>query len=449
MMKQRNSGTLLSLGAAQGAAAALVLGAGAVAALMSRTDGLALFLIGLTSAVALTVLWFSRRYMRADAHPRLFVFRLAFVSITVFLFLGASNLATFALAWIASGWLLAGLIGHVRSWPEAKDAARRAYKAFLIGDACLVAAFLLLWQWSGSIDMKTVTLAAGNAPAGLAALVALLLLVSAAARCALPPFSGWLLSSMTAPTPVSALMHAGLVNAGGFLLLRFAPVLEASPSVRYAAVALGCLSALYGAAIMLSRPDIKRALAASTVSQMGFMIMTCGLGAYAAALWHIGAHGMFKAWLFLGSGSAIGRQSGKVSLGAGMAAAIAGATLVAGALLVTVLPAGAASVPILLALATGFATGAAIYRREPTLRGMAAVIPGAALAIATYVLGTMLTGQALGHDAAPILGHAGELVLLAIFLGAWVWQQLCTSRITSVPTWLYVRLMNAGSLSSR
>ena len=140
---------------------------------------------------------------------------------------------------------------------------------------------------------------------------ALLLLIAAAARCALPPFAGWLLSSMTAPTPVSALMHAGLVNAGGFLLIRFAPVFEAAPIARAAAVAIGLVAALYGVGVMSVRPDIKRSLAGSTVSQMGFMIMSCGLGAYAAALWHIVAHGLFKAWLFLGSGSSVGMRGDK------------------------------------------------------------------------------------------------------------------------------------------
>ena len=149
----------------------------------------------------------------------------------------------------------------------------------------------------------------------------MLLVIAAAARCAVPPFSGWLLSSMTAPTPVSALMHAGLVNAGGFLLIRFAPVLEAAPVARAVAMLLGLFGAIYGVGIMMVRPDIKRSLAGSTVSQMGFMIASCGLGYFAAALWHLTAHGLFKAWLFLTAGSRVGIEQNRPQGGLDLTAA--------------------------------------------------------------------------------------------------------------------------------
>ena len=124
-------------------------------------------------------------------------------------------------------------------------------------------------------------------------------------QSALVPFHGWLLSSMTAPTPVSAFMHAGLVNAGGVLLARFAPVVAELPAVMLAIVVAGGLSALLAQGWMLVQTDVKRQLGCSTVAQMGFMVLQCGLGFFAAAIAHLILHGFYKAYLFLASGSVV------------------------------------------------------------------------------------------------------------------------------------------------
>jgi len=111
---------------------------------------------------------------------------------------------------------------------------------------------------------------------------------------------------MDGPTPVSALMHAGIVNAGGFLFNRFAPVFIHAPDALHLAFLVGLVTALIGSALMLTQNDIKKSLGYSTMGQMGFMIMECGLGAFSLAVYHLIAHGLFKATLFLGSGSVIG-----------------------------------------------------------------------------------------------------------------------------------------------
>ena len=247
-------------------------------ALAWRVDRLTLAFAALTLFVGATVATFSQRYMRADRHVRAYSATVGLLVTSVLVCVASTNMALLALAWIASGVLLARLIGHGDNWPEARAAARRARIAFAMGDSALVAALALLAWHSGSWQIATALAHVASLPAAWALAIACLLLVAGAARCALPPFSGWLLSSMTAPTPVSALMHAGLVNAGGFLLLRFASVFEAAPLARWAAVLVGLAAAVHGLGIMLVRPDIKRALAGSTVSQMGFMIMSCGLG---------------------------------------------------------------------------------------------------------------------------------------------------------------------------
>jgi NAD(P)H-quinone oxidoreductase subunit 5 len=132
-----------------------------------------------------------------------------------------------------------------------------------------------------------------------------LLVLAAALKTAAFPLHGWLTEVMEAPTPVSALLHAGIINAGGFLLIRTADLVQASPGAMAALVMIGGLTALFGAVVMLTQSAVKTALAWSTISQMGFMLLQCGLGLWALALLHIVAHSMYKAHAFLSSGGAV------------------------------------------------------------------------------------------------------------------------------------------------
>jgi NAD(P)H-quinone oxidoreductase subunit 5 len=426
------------------AAAALVM---AIHAFPSKF-GVSLAIGLLTLFVAAIVATFSLRYMRSDSRPTRFFLTLGALVASVLAFLFTGNLLVLGVAWCASGWLLAALIGHSESWVEAKAAARRTRYAFFLGDAALLAALGILGWYSGSLHLDVVLAGAATLPALVATVVALLLVLAAATRCALPPFSSWLLSSMTAPTPVSALMHAGLVNAGGFLLIRFAPVLEAAPSARMAAVVLGLCGAIYGIGIMMVRPDVKRSLAGSTVSQMGFMIMSCGLGAYAAALWHIVAHGLFKAWLFLGSGSTIGMKAGKpeAPLSGRTTLAIAAATVGVALSIMFLGDGDAGLVPLLLGLATAIATLAASLGAKVSVRAKLALLLTLAALIAFHSGGLVLAGLMIDGDAAPLVPNWALLTLLVVFLGTWSWQQQRVSIGIGLPLRLYVHLINAGAL---
>ena len=290
--------TLIWLGLGAACAAPLAL------PMLVAAHGMQLVIAGLTLFVAGIVASFSRRYLRADRRARGFFVRLGALVAAVLAMTLADSLLLLGAAWCLSGWLLAALIGHVADWTEARTAARRARLSFAVGDTALLGALAIVGTHAGSDRIGVALGAVGTLAPALATCAALLLVLAAAVRAALPPFSGWLLASMTAPTPVSALMHAGLVNAGGFLLIRFGALLALAPAARAVAVALGLVAALYGVGVMMVRPDVKRALAGSTVSQMGFMVLSCGLGLPGAALWHLAGHGLFKAWLFLGSGSA-------------------------------------------------------------------------------------------------------------------------------------------------
>lgn len=409
--------------------------AGAAAAGWVQSDPLALIAMLLTGFVGAIALSFARRYLRADADPRGFAVRALLLLAAVMLFVASDELWLIALGWIGSGWLMAGLVGHVAVWADARAARRRMIATFLVGDVALVAGFAIIIVQTGSQSIGAIDAIAGT-PATIAAL---LLVLAAAVRCALFPCHRWLARSMTAPTPASALMHAGFVNAGGLLLIRFAPVLEAAPAARALAVGIGLVAALIGSAMMLVRPDVKRALAGSTSAQMGFMLMTCGLGAYAAALWHIVAHGLFKAWLFLRSGSAIGiaEQAVPMRLAPAAVAMIGVLAILAASVLGQMVGAVPGAVPLVLAAAMALAT--LIHLR----RHLVLSVIASALA-ATYAGGLLLFEHVLADPVGPALG--GTLLpvaIVAVFMTAWLIQTLILDRRVPMPPALYARFLNA------
>jgi NAD(P)H-quinone oxidoreductase subunit 5 len=165
----------------------------------------------------------------------------------------------------------------------------------------------LLFGSIGSLDYAAIFAHVGTlfADSGSGHTIAALLIVAALLKSAQFPLHGWLIEVMETPTPVSALLHAGIINAGGFLVLRFAPLIALSnPSLDALALA-GGVTALFGSVVMLTQTSIKVSLAYSTIAQMGFMMLECGLGAFSAALLHIVAHSLYKAHAFLSSGSVI------------------------------------------------------------------------------------------------------------------------------------------------
>lgn len=407
------------------------------------TPGVALS--GLGILIAIVVLAFSRRQLRADRRSDSFTRLATSLAIATVLLGLTADAMLLAAAWIVSGRLMAGLIGHVGEWSEARDAARRATIAFTIGDVALIGAVTLLSIAAGSGDIVAIKSAVVGSSSLLTTAAAFLLVIAALARCAIPPFSNWLMRSLAAPTPVSALMHAGFVNAGGFLLIQLAPVLEASPQARYALFASGVVAALVGSAIMLVRADVKGSLAASTIAQMGFMLLTVALGAYAAALWHMVAHGLFKAWLFLGSAGTIStRPTRSKGLAQPWPALIALATIVGAIFLIEARRADAL-LPVCLALTALLSAMAVAVRSLPRgpLGAVVALMPGALIALNAAVLVLM---TALQPDAAqPLLSPYGQLGILSLFLAGWVWQQRIVSGEQALPPSLFARLLHAGN----
>jgi NADH-quinone oxidoreductase subunit L len=188
-----------------------------------------------------------------------------------------------------------------------------------LGDAALLVAILLTYATFGTLDVTELFQAvkeASTAPVlwkgtwwemNSVTAITMVLVVTIMTKSAQFPFHVWLPGTIEAPTPVSAMLHAGIVNAGGFLVNRLAPLYGMAPTTLYLLFVVGSLTALIGAATMLAQPSIKRTLVYSTMGQMGYMVMECGLGAFALAIFHLCAHGLFKATLFLNSGTNIHR----------------------------------------------------------------------------------------------------------------------------------------------
>jgi NADH:ubiquinone oxidoreductase subunit 5 (subunit L)/multisubunit Na+/H+ antiporter MnhA subunit len=268
-------------------------------------------LLVLVLLVGLVVQVFATRYLQGDPrYARFFVLTAVAVSATAAM-VSAGTIVVLAVAWVLAGAALVGLLAHERGLPAARRAARRGAAIFTIGDGALVLAAALIVAAVGDLSLRDTSAAAaaleGREVLGLSlpALVATLIVIAALARSAQVPFGSWLPGTVAAPTPVSALLHAGIVNAGGILLVMLAPILVLAPGAILVAFAAGAVTALYGTILMLARADVKGQLAHSTMGQMGFMVVQASLGALSAAIFHLVAHGMYKATLFLGSGSVI------------------------------------------------------------------------------------------------------------------------------------------------
>ena len=270
-------------------------------------DGLAVLMWVVVSFFSGIVHSYSRRYMAGSARETRFFLATSGFTAVVMALVAADHIVLFGVLWAAMGLVMAELVGIDRSWKQARAAAAVARRYFVAGSALLGVALTALWRATGATSVSGIGAAADTlgGPVWLFAAVALVL--AAMIQSALVPFHGWLLSSMTAPTPASALMHAGFVNAGGVLLTRFAPVITVDSTLMLAVVAVGAASAGGGKLLKSVRTDVKGKLGCSTVGQMGFMIMQAGLGFFGAAITHLILHGFYKAYQFLSSGEQVER----------------------------------------------------------------------------------------------------------------------------------------------
>jgi len=271
-----------------------------------QLDALSVCFALLITGVGALIHLYSVGYMAADPdRRRFFAYLNLFVAAMLVLVL-ADNYLGLYLGWEGVGLASYLLIGFWSAKPSAAAAAKKAFIVNRVGDMGLAIALMVLFAGVGSVDYGVVFAAAPQLSEGTLNAVGLLLLLGACGKSAQVPLQAWLGDAMEGPTPVSALIHAAtMVTAGVYLIVRSGPVFNLAPAAQTAVVTVGAVTLLFGAVIGCAKDDIKKALAASTMSQIGYMVLAAGLGpaGYAVAILHLITHGFFKAGLFLGAGS--------------------------------------------------------------------------------------------------------------------------------------------------
>lgn len=270
-----------------------------------RVDSLALILSLFILFVTTIVHLFSIRYMAGDRRFNYFFIKLGLLTSSLLLMIGADNLILILVFWTSSNLLLGCLMIHKHDWSASRNSGILMFKLSALGSGSIAVAISILFGSLGTFSLHQILENQSLIANPLKGIVLLLLIVGALIQSGAWPFHKWLLSSLNSPTPVSGLMHAGLVNGGGFLLARFGPLFSEATTALDILFVFGLISVVLGTGWKLIQNNIKGMLACSTIAQMGFMLMQCGLGLFSAAIAHLFWHGLFKCYLFLNSGSAV------------------------------------------------------------------------------------------------------------------------------------------------
>lgn len=283
-----------------------------------RLDSLSVTMYTMIAIIALVVFRYSKNYLNGhDLHAQFFG-RLAFTIASVQLFVLSGNLAVLFLAWIGTAVGLHRLLMFFPQREKSRLAARKKFVIARASETTLLAAFILLYMSFGTGDLhqifETIKNTTDYTQIPYLEGVGFLLVLTACLKSVQVPFHAWLLDVMETPTPVSALLHAGLLNAGPFLIIRFSYVMETTQYAWLTLFIIGAFSALYGAVISSTQPTVKTSLAYSSIGHMGFSLMGCGLGIYSAALLHLVSHSFYKAHAFLSSGSIVDTYQTKNAL---------------------------------------------------------------------------------------------------------------------------------------
>ncbi len=282
-----------------------------------RLDPLSLTFVLLVTFVGSLIHLYSVAYMENDpARRRFFAYLNLFVASMLLLVLADSYLLLFV-GWEGVGlasYLLIGFWNHV---PAYATAAKKAFVMNRVADVGMIIALGLMFSTFGGLDFTTVLAGSADASEGKLTAIGLMLLLAACGKSAQFPLQAWLGDAMAGPTPVSALIHAAtMVTAGVYLIVRSGPVFDGAPTALLVVAIVGAITLLFGAIVGCAKDDIKKTLAASTMSQIGYMMLAAGLGpiGYAFAIFHLFTHGFFKAGMFLGAGSVMHGMNDQVDM---------------------------------------------------------------------------------------------------------------------------------------
>ncbi len=282
-----------------------------------QLDQLSMCFVLLITGVGSLIHVYSVGYMADDPERRRFFAYLNLFLAAMLLLVLADNYLGLYVGWEGVGLASYLLIGFWSHKPSAATAAKKAFVVNRVGDVGLAIALMVMFATIGSISFDGVFSAAPRLGEGTLTAIGLLLLLAACGKSAQVPLQSWLGDAMEGPTPVSALIHAAtMVTAGVYLIVRSGPVFDLAPDARLGVVIVGAVTLLFGAIVGCAKDDIKKALAASTMSQIGYMVLAAGLGpaGYAFAIMHLLTHGFFKAGLFLGAGSVMHAMDDEVNM---------------------------------------------------------------------------------------------------------------------------------------
>lgn len=425
-------------------------------------NAVTVIMLVLVSLVGAVVTRYARNYLAGDRNHGRFHKWLSLTLASILTLIVSGNLLMFALAWIATSLCLHQLLMFYRERAAAVLAAHKKFVVSRVADLSLLGAVFLVGSTLHTLEFDEIfsmmATMQGPMPAALHWASGLVVL-SAALKSAQFPFHGWLIQVMEAPTPVSALLHAGIVNAGAFLVIRMSPIVSQSPTALGLLALIGLVTLALASLVMLTQTSIKVSLAWSTTAQMGFMLLECGLGLYSLAMLHLVAHSLYKAHAFLASGSGVdafrapavpGPQGGlrPLRLGGALGAAGLMALLAAAAFgislhdqpaLVATGTVVAIAVTQLLLQAAGQAGGTAFMMRA---LGLSAMVCTAYFALHAVFEHALLGSVFPLADAGGPLQVALAAVTVGVFLALLVLQLVFNQLRTPLSEALYVHLYN-------
>ena len=423
---------------------------------------LTIIMLLLVSFVGAIVSRYARNYLDGDGEQGRFHKWLSLTLGAILTLIVSGNLLMFSLAWIATSLCLDQLLTFYRNRPAAILAANKKYVASRIGELSLLIATGLIGSTLHTLEFADIFRIMADMQGPLPVELqwaSVLIVLSAALKSAQFPFHGWLIQMMEAPTPVSALLHAGIVNGGAFLIIRMSPVMAQADFALGLLAVIGLVTLALASLVMLTQTSIKVSLAWSTTAQMGFMLLECGLGLYSLAMLHLVAHSLYKAHAFLASGSGVDTfraptmayatpnfQSLRLAVALAIAALMSigagtvfGVTLEQQPALIATGTIVAIAVSQLLLQASNLMSGAAFLLRA---LGLSAVVCTAYFALHAGFELVLRDSVLPASNVAGTFQSAMAVVIIAVFLTLMLLQQAFKKARSPMSGAIYIHLYN-------
>jgi len=418
-----------------------------------KIDGFTILIYALVTFFSALIANYSNNYLNGFKYQTKFALLCFGFTLSIMMFVTSNNILLLLVSWFLMGVFMSKIIGVNSDWQEAKEASKFAFKYFGASSFFLGLGVLLLAFTSNTFTLREIILKTNGLPDYIVILSAIFIIIAALIQSAIFPFHRWLLSAMTAPTPASALMHAGFVNGSGILLALFSTVLFRSNTLILLFV-IGGLTAIVAQFIKLIQVNVKQKLACSTIAQMGFMIMQCGLGLFNAAIVHLILHGFYKAYLFLSSGEEVQHTKPKKPLNITIKPLQAVLVLifgVLGAVLFNVLTGKSLSLnsSVFLTLIVAITVGQITYNivKEQHLNMLQKIVlPPILFLLGIIAYALIYNGVTILIKDMPLLNNpvpisAIEMIFGIIFLIGFFIMKL---GVYKKYPWIYVKLLNAS-----